>query len=92
MSGGGYSITGGFWSIISAMQTAGAPLLSITRSGAQAIVSWSESAAGFVLEQSSTLMSSSWSASPATLATNAGVISATVTASSGYQFFRLHNP
>jgi hypothetical protein len=91
MSGGSYAITGGFWSIIFAVQTAGAPLLSVARSGAQAIISWSASASGFVLEQSSTLMPNSWSTNTAPLSTNGGVISATVPASSGYQYFRLQN-
>ena len=30
MSGGDYSLTGGFWSLISVVQTAGAPTLTIT--------------------------------------------------------------
>jgi hypothetical protein len=92
MSGGVYSITGGFWSIIATVQTPGAPLLSVVRSGTQAVISWSASATGFVLEQSSTLMPNSWSTNSATLTTNGGVISASVTASSGYKYFRLHNP
>jgi hypothetical protein len=92
MSGGGYALTGGFWSIISTIQTAGAPLLSVIRSGSDALISWSESATGFLLEQSSTLLPSSWTVSAAPQSTNAGVISVSVPASSGYQFFRLHNP
>jgi hypothetical protein len=92
MSGGAYSITGGFWSMIAAVQTAGAPLLNIVRSGSQAIISWTAPATGFVLEQSSTLMSGSWSVSSAILTTNGGIISATVPATGGYQYFRLHNP
>jgi hypothetical protein len=92
MSGGSYAITGGFWSIIAAVQTPGAPLLNVVRSGTQAIISWSASASGFVLEQSSTLMPNSWLTNSATVTTNGGVISVTVPASSGYQFFRLYNP
>ncbi len=92
MSGGNYSLTGGFWSIISAVQTPGSPIVSIKRSGNQAVVSWNASATGFVLEQSSTLKTGSWTTSPATLSTNGGVISVTVTANGGYQFFRLHSP
>jgi len=42
MTGGNYSLTGGFWSLY-AVQTAGAPLLTITYIGNQAIVSWSPS-------------------------------------------------
>jgi hypothetical protein len=92
MTGGNYALTGGFWSIIAAVQTAGSPLLSITRSGPQAVISWSSPATGFVLEQSPTLTGASWTISPATLTTNAGIISATVTANHGFQYFRLHSP
>jgi hypothetical protein len=92
MSGGIYSVTGGFWSMLAVVQTPGSPLLSITRSGSQAVISWSAPATGFVLQQSSTLATNSWTASSATLTTNSGTISITVTATNGYQYFRLHNP
>src|SRR5450755_1832836 len=46
MSGGNYSVTGGFWSLF-AVQTPGAPLLTITYSGNQAIVSWPSSASAW---------------------------------------------
>jgi len=92
MSGGSYTLTGGFWSIIAALQTPGFPLLSITRSGNQATISWSSPATGFVLQQSSTLMSNSWSLSTNTLTTNVSTISLTVPVTSGYQYFRLINP
>jgi len=94
MSGGSYSLTGGFWSILAAVQTPGSPLLSIVRSGTQAVVSWNGPATGFVLQQSSSLLSTSWTNSTATLTTNSGtgIISVTVPAASGYQYFRLLNP
>ena len=40
MSGGNYSLTGGFWSLISVVQTAGLPTLSVTHSGNTVTVSW----------------------------------------------------
>jgi hypothetical protein len=92
MSGGVYSITGGFWSILAAVQTSGAPLLSVVRSGTQAIISWSAPATGFVLEQSSSLLPGSWSTNTATLSTNSGVMSVSVPVTTGYQYFRLYNP
>src|ERR1035441_8169041 len=49
MSGGNYSVTGGFWSLY-AVQTPGAPLLTITYAGNQAIVSWSPSVTGWTLQ------------------------------------------
>jgi hypothetical protein len=92
MSGGNYAVTGGFWSIIAAVQSPGSPSLTVTRSGTHAIISWNAPATGFLLEQSSTLTSNSWTVSSATLSTNGGVISVTVPANSGYQFFRLVAP
>src|ERR1019366_10281193 len=46
MSGGSYSVTGGFWSLISVVQTAGLPNLSIAHSGNSIIVSWPNTAGG----------------------------------------------
>jgi len=91
MSGGSYSLTGGFWSIIATVQTPGAPLMSVTLAGKLATISWPAPAPGFVLEQSQNLTTGSWSVSPATVSTNNGVISVTVPAGSGYQFYRLQN-
>jgi hypothetical protein len=92
MSGGNYSLTGGFWSFLAVVQTPGFPILSITRSGTQAVVSWNAPATGFVLQQNSSLAANSWTNSPVTLTTNGGIISITVTPASGYQYFRLRNP
>jgi hypothetical protein len=91
MSGGNYSVTGGFWSIISVVQTPGSPTLAITRSGSQAVISWSTSSTPFVLEQTSNL-AGSWTNSPATLTTNGAIIFVTVPATSGHQFYRLYYP
>jgi hypothetical protein len=59
MSGGGYSVTGGFWSIY-AVQTPGAPLLTITHIGNQAIVSWSPSVTGWTLQTNANLATPTW--------------------------------
>ena len=55
MSGGNFSLSGGFWGIIAAVQTPGAPLLTITLSNSFAIVAWPDNAAGFRLENNSNL-------------------------------------
>jgi hypothetical protein len=59
MTGGNYSLTGGFWSLF-AVQTPGAPLLSITYVGNQAVVSWSSSAIGWTLQTNSNLAAGIW--------------------------------
>src|SRR5450631_2736931 len=60
MSGGNFSVTGGFWSLINVVQTPGAPLLTITYVGNQAIVSWSPSVTGWTLQTNSNLATPSW--------------------------------
>jgi len=60
MSGGNYSVTGGFWSLIQVMQTPGAPLLIITHVGNQAIVSWDTSATGWTLQTNNNLSTGTW--------------------------------
>ena len=59
MSGGSYSLTGGFWALY-AVQTPGAPLLTITFVGNQAIVSWPPSAMGWTLQTNSSLAMGTW--------------------------------
>jgi hypothetical protein len=41
LSGGNYTLDGGFWGIIAAVQTPGAPRVLIALSGSSAIISWS---------------------------------------------------
>src|SRR5215475_5798018 len=60
MSGGNYTIQGGFWSVIAAIQTEGAPLLTITRAGPSAIVSWPSPSTGFVLQENAGLGNATW--------------------------------
>lgn len=93
MSGGTYSLTGGFWSILAVVQVPGSPLLTITRAGSEAIISWPVSSATFNLQVTSSLASGSWANSSLTLTTNNGVVSATVPSiTSGYQYYRLEAP
>jgi hypothetical protein len=59
MTGGSYSLTGGFWSLY-AVQTPGAPLLSITYIGNQAIVWWDPSVTGWTLQTNANLATPTW--------------------------------
>ena len=69
MSGGGYSLIGGFWSIY-AVQTPGAPLLTITCSGNQAFISWPVSATGWTLQTNNNVTSTNWGVYPGTVTGN----------------------
>jgi len=90
MSGGNYSIDGGFWGII-AVQTPGAPLLSVERLGSAVRVYWPTNATGFVLDQSLTV-TGAWSQVSFPYTTNATQISITVPAPTGNRFYRLRRP
>ena len=46
MTGGNYSLTGGFWALISVVQTPGAPTLYISDSGNTVTVYWQDVRAG----------------------------------------------
>jgi hypothetical protein len=93
MTGGNYSLTGGFWSIISIVQTANAPALAITRSDGSVVVSWPSSAAGFTLQQNTNLAATNnWMASGYSITTANGTNSITITPPAGNLFFRLANP
>ena len=54
MTGGNYSLTGGFWASISVVQTAGAPPLYISVSGNTVTVYW-QSVSGWSLQQNGNL-------------------------------------
>ena len=84
MSGGGYSLTGGFWSLY-AVQTQGAPLLTITYVGNQAIVSWSPSVTGWTLQTNANLATPTWGNYLGPVVNN----SATNSPPKGDVFFRL---
>ena len=90
MSGGSYAVTGGFWSLVSVVQTPGAPTLSIAHSGNNVIVSWPYPSEGWTLQQNTSVAKpGGWQASAFTIATNSSVNSVIVTAPTGSLFFRL---
>ncbi len=89
MSGGQYSVTGGFWSLIAAVQTPGSPELTVTHSGNSVIVSWPYPSAGFVLQQNNSLSTTNWTASGLTITTTGSTNSISITAPTGTLFFRL---
>jgi hypothetical protein len=84
MSGGNYSLTGGFWSLF-AVQTPGAPLLTITYSSNQAIVSWPSSVTGWTLQTNNNLTTGIWNNYGGAVVNN----SVTNSPPAGNLFFRL---
>ena len=92
MTGGNYSLTGGFWALY-AVQTPGAPVLSIkltTTNTAQ--VYWPSPSAGYNLQVSTNLTTTNW-VTPAESVTDNGTIKyIIVNPPTGNRFYRLKNP
>ena len=91
LSGGNFSIDGGFWGITVAVQTPGGPLLSVERLGDAVRVYWPTNTIGFVLDQSPTV-TGAWSQVSFPYATNATQISITVPSLVENKFYRLRKP
>ena len=84
-----YSLTGGFWSLISVVQTAGLPTLIVTHSGNTVTVSW-PATGSYTLQQNGNLaISGGWTTSGYSISTANGTNSITITSATGNLFFRL---
>ena len=88
LSGGPFTLTGGFWAFAVAVQTTNAPYLTIVASGpGVATISWAPATPGFVLQENPGLAPAGWTNSPSA-ATNPVV----VPAAGPTKFYRLHRP
>jgi hypothetical protein len=87
MTGGSYSLTGGFWALISVAQTPGAPTLYISNSGNTVTVYW-QNAPGWTLQQNSIASPTGWSASSGVTTSN-GTNYWSITPPTGNLFFQL---
>lgn len=93
MSGGNFSVTGGFWSLLSVVQTAGAPTLTISLTGTNtALVSWSSPSAGFNLQVNTNGVASvNWS-NVSAIQDNGTIKYLIVNPPAGNRFYRLVKP
>jgi len=88
MTDGQYAVTGGFWALPQAVQTEGAPWLSIVVAGVGlAEIFWTPDTQGFVLQETSSLSPTNWVYS-ASGTNNPTVVSVTNAA----KFYRLNKP
>jgi hypothetical protein len=88
MSGGNYSLTGGFWSLIAAVQAPGAPTLYIGRSGSTVSVYW-QNVSDWTLQQNNNLATpASWSLNSSWTTSN-GTNYLNIISPTGNLFFRL---
>ena len=90
MSGGNYSVDGGFWGLIAAVQMPGAPTLTVTLTTTNtAIVSWQYPSTGFALEQNPTIGTTNWTSVTNSVSNDGSVNWVVVPANTGNKFYRL---
>ena len=93
MTGGNFSLTGGFWSLIKVVQTPGLPKLTITHPGNNVIISWPTPGGNYTLQQTANLtVVAGWTTSGYSVTSANGTSSITITSPSGNLFFRLSSP
>ena len=92
MTGGSYSLTGGFWALY-AVQTPGAPVLSIQLTATNtAMVYWPSPSTGFNLEVSTNLATANWVTPPQSVTDNGTIKYIIVNPPVGAGFYRLKSP
>jgi hypothetical protein len=90
MTGGNFNLQGGFWGIVSAVQTAGAPLLTVTLTSTNTVmVSWPSPSTGYNLQINNDLNTTSWGPPPQTVTDNGTIKYVIVSPPTGNLFFRL---
>ena len=88
MTGGQYSVTGGFWALPIAFQSVNTPFLTIIpASPGQAMISWTPATPGFVLQETFSFSPTNWVNSASGTANPI-----TVPASLPTKFYRLRKP
>jgi hypothetical protein len=93
MTGGNYSVTGGFWALY-AVQTLGAPLLSIVRTTTNTVaVFWPSPSTGWTLQQNTNgIVTVNWSNAPGTIQDDGTTKTLIVNPPTGNRFYRLKSP
>lgn len=92
LAGPGYSLTGGFWRLISAVPNPAGPTLTITSAGGSVIISWPNNGS-FTLQMANLLATPiNWTISGYPVSTSNGTNTVTITPPTGSLFFRLGYP
>lgn len=90
LSGGPFAVAGGFWGGAYAVQSVGAPFLSVAGAGTNALFTWPDAIGSYVLEAASSLTAPvTWSLVPNTPVDSHGQRSVTIPGASGIRFYRL---
>jgi hypothetical protein len=90
LSGGNYSIEGGFWGLLAVVETPGAPVLTITRSTTNSVIlSWPSPSTGWTLQQNTNFNPITWINVPATPSDDGVSKSVVVAPPIGNRFYRM---
>ena len=90
MSGGNYSVTGGFWSLINVVQTPGLPNLIIVPNGPNSVKILWPNTGSYTLQQNGSLSTpANWVTSGFTMTNGFGTNFVTIAPPVGNLFFRL---
>ena len=92
MTGGNFSLTGGFWALY-ALQTPGAPILSIKLTTTNTVmVYWPSPSTGYNLQVNTDLATASWVTPGESVTDNGTIKYIIVNPPSGRRFYRLKSP
>jgi len=90
LSGGNFSVNGGFWNLVSVVQTPGAPLLSLSLTATNtAVISWPFPSTGFALEENPWLGTTNWMTVTNAVQNDSSFKWVVVPANAGSEFYRL---
>lgn len=94
MGGGNFSVDGGFWSLLSVVQTPGAPALTIFRTSTNTLaISWPSPSVGWELQQNTNSVNSvNWSNVTTGIQDDGTTRRFLVTPPEGNRFYRLFKP
>ena len=92
MTGGNFSLTGGFWALY-ALQSPGAPLLSIKYTTTNTVqVYWPSPSTGWNLQVNTNIAGTNWGTPPESIQDDGTIKFIIVNPPTGNQFYRLRNP
>jgi hypothetical protein len=92
MSGGDYSLTGGFWSFNTTVPPPPPPLLGIQITGNMVMVYWPSPSTGFNPQVNTNLATANWVAPAETVQDNGSIKYLLVSPPAGNRFYRLKHP
>jgi hypothetical protein len=93
LSGGNFTLDGGFWGIITTVQTVGAPNLTIQPTATNTVmISWPSPSTGFNLQQNNDLTTTTWVTPSESVSDNGTIKLIIVDPPVGNRFYRLSKP